>query len=350
MTVSAFSAHHGPFRLASATAPSRDPFRPADWRIRLAHDLHDARSAGTPPPPADAWAHRAAWYFDDESDWSALPPHDRARLLHAHGPIATAIRLFRERTQIAETASRSGLAILAVEIEAYLLAGQPPAAAARRCGGGLTADDVQAYAALAFDVADRLLCPSWICGDVIGPLHAGSRSPRSSEALLLDLARAYGYFTRNPRIVQFFLSGLDGPEVRRAGRRGGVNAAIRADLHSAVAYKAILAARRFEPSGRGLRTAVEMYAKLAEDARQAGLGASALPHSSHDGPAYDQFRDAVDRLFAAAPLHYGHDPVLTPTPPPHPSLRSASSDPDSFLLPPSAPPPLLGPSSSDNPH
>jgi len=263
-----------------------DRFRPPDWRLLEARRL----VSGPGGPRADEWSHRAAWYLEDLAD---------GRQLRYHTHIYEAFRLHEDASAAMEGEAVTGLAAAALELEAYMLAGQSPAAAASHVGQ-IDPRVGEAYAALFFDVSTRLKSVAWVCGSVLGQLTGGS--PDSMPA---KLARAYGYFTRSKKAVRWIMSGIDGISLRSAVANG-MDGLINADTSSSLGYKSVLIARTMPAEKRALRTAVEMYAKVNEvmGAAREAIG---------DAEAVD-YRKALDSLKSSFVFGFGEDPVTKDAP------------------------------------
>lgn len=290
-----------------------DPFRPPEWRWLLSKTVAEAHPVGVRPPPADGWTNKAAWYREDLARLASGKwlPSSRVVIEAAHGPVAAAAKLFEDARKASAAARLDGQAVLVAETEALLLAGYPPAKVARFLGEGVSAQAVEAYAALFFDVHDRLAIRAWVCGTVLRSL-AGE----PVEVLLPRLARAYGYFVRDPRIVRFFLYGMDGSEVRRATKEGGAFRGAMTDLRGAVSYQAVLSARTVREPGKMFRSMMEMFVKLGEEYRNAGLSGQ----DSDQG----KLKEALKNLLDSVKIQHGADP--TDPPPEYPALGPGGDD------------------------
>jgi len=263
-----------------------DTFRPPDWRLAEARRL----VSGPGGPSADEWCHRAAWYLEDLAD---------KRPLRYHTHIYEAFRLHEDASAALEGEAVTGLAAAALELEAYVLAGQSPAAAASHAGQ-IDPRVGEAYAALFFDVTSRLKSVAWVCGSVLGPLSSGS-----PDAMPAKLARAYGYFTKSKKAVRWIMNGIDGLTLKSA-IANGIDGLINADTSSSLGYKSVLIARTMPAEKRALRTAVEMYAKVNEV-----IGAAR--EAVGDAEAVD-YRKALDRLKSSFVFGFGEDPVTKDAP------------------------------------
>lgn len=301
-----------------------DPFRPADWRFAAAHHLVDNCSGRV---YADEWVHKLAAYMDDVRGLArrglAGPAADR--VLKWHGPVHLAWQLRRRPavpnplTGRAGTGGFGGLAVVTVKLECAALARRSPVQTAAALGGLLSAEAVDAYHRLFFDVSSRLSCPAFVCGTVLGPLHVGK-----PEEVLPALARATAYVVGSARAADTVLYGFDLKGVRRAARKGGSASALLTDVTSALGVKAALASRCSAPTFRSVRTNIEVYLKSVEVARLEGMSAAT--------EGEDKYREATRRVLDEFKTTYRRDP-LEATPPP-PALAAWGPPPESgFAIP-----------------
>jgi hypothetical protein len=131
---------------------SASPFRPPDWRWKLA-GLTLVERLPRRPEVLDPWVQRIARYLRSTNGDDR--PHRRRRV--AHDPLlaqVAAIRFSADRT-------------IPAELEAWILTGEPPVDVVEYSGWPLTL--VEAYEACCFDVRARLEASSYINHIVIGP-------------------------------------------------------------------------------------------------------------------------------------------------------------------------------------
>jgi len=129
---------------------ARHPRRPVDWRWRLAHELFRLNKSSSQTGDADVdslVAYFRAWHSDPGRSVQCWPA------------FAEALNL-RDGESATEVMRR-------VDLEAYIIAGEPDTALARRFGIGLKV--VQAYESVLFDVRDRLHDACEIVASFMGP-------------------------------------------------------------------------------------------------------------------------------------------------------------------------------------
>lgn len=260
-------------------------FRTPDWRWHAAEVLQ----TGSPPYPdwADEWVYYAA---DLKRRFS------KAKITQ-FGAAGEAFRLWRSmRTSLGSDRVKSG-ALAAAEIEGCFLAGKSHEEIASNVG--LSADVLQWYGKLFFDIDGRLAQSVWIACEIIGQLHGGS-----VEALIPAIAKAYGYYTKDVELVRYYLRGLDSEGLKLSIKDGPMNAVLQ-DTRAALTIKANLAVRTVIPEGRSFRSIMEMHNQVLEQARAAG---------EKDG-AQSKYAAALDSLKNSLNWSYGAEqPALEDRP------------------------------------
>jgi hypothetical protein len=203
----------------------------------------------------------------------------------------------------------SAEALAVAQLEGLVLTGLKPEGISKRTG--LSVPAVAWYERLWFDVRDRLKRRGWVATAVIGTLHQGSLG-----SLLPALVRAYGYYTKSPRVVEAVVSGFDGPATRSAAR--SPEAFFAADALAAGGLKAALAVRLMPLTDR--RTHARVI-ELHQEATKIAADAALVAGSENE----NQLRDAIGKLQTSVQFRYGKAPPGAA----HGPLRlSAHDDPD----------------------
>lgn len=266
-----------------------NPLRPPDWRWLAGKDL----PLNAPYPEwADEWVYYSRQLIDEFKNNRA-----KGKVLGKTGALSEAFQLYTAIKQQSGFSQLSGFALSAAELEGYILADRPVEEIADDVG--LTTDTIQWYERLFFDVRERLNKVSWVASVVVGAVYGSTL-----ESLIPTLARAYGYYTKDPVLVKVFLRGMDSAGVKAAAEHAGPLQALQHDTRVALAVKAGLVCRMVEPSSKAFRSVMEMYARITELANQAG--------ETDDGQA--KFKEATNVLLGAMDWDTGTPKALKPKP------------------------------------
>ncbi len=222
-------------------------FRPSDWRWQVAKVISTS-------PPYPEWADEFVYYAVTLLRQVSSTSKDNVVLKSGH--LGQAFQLYASIRQAAGINKIQGPALSAAELEGYILADISKEEISSQLGVSVKVIDW--YEKLFFDVRDRLSNRAWITGTVIGGIYN-----HSVESLVPALAKAYGYYTKDPTLIRLLLRGVDADGTVTAASKGPL-AALHYDTKVSLAIKADLATRLTEPSGKSFRSLVEMYNKQLE--------------------------------------------------------------------------------------
>jgi hypothetical protein len=186
------------------------PFRPVTWRWQLAQQIRSG-------PPV-----RKKTYPDDQVRAAAAvqeglehySTEEKIRTLDEYPALGDAYAFWVSGSASSASSGPGGgplssAALAQAELEGLLLAGKK----SDKIGAhtGMSAESVDWYEALWFDVRTRRKHPGWIAANVIGSLHQGTPA-----TLIPALIRAMGYYTRSSRVVKAVAGSFDGVAARQS--------------------------------------------------------------------------------------------------------------------------------------
>jgi hypothetical protein len=247
------------------------PYCPVDWRWRRAEGVRQGLLT-TPGRRADSWIRRAIRFQDEHADKGDSSCPRLARLDPA------VYGAFHVRSSVESRKRR--------ELEARVLAGQSTCEIAARLD--LTADVVEAYERLYFDVRDRLGAASYIMAVVIGhTLHDGFAVGDIDTVLKVY---AYGY---GPNVLDVLIEELE------VGGRTSTAGAMNSNLARSV--RMAITARSIPVNDQTAPVLVRLNARFLEIEREA----------AHDVALNSPVRATVEPFPEARPG--GQASPMTPT-------------------------------------
>lgn len=175
------------------------PQRPPHWRWERARLVRKFKTRAPSRKGDDTWVGQAT-----KLQAALEGAGDEVDVFHAldrAGPLGTAYEVW-DGDSAKEGSGRSGSGLRA-EVEARLLAGQPAEAIAARVG--TSAEVLQAYEAVFFNVSDRLESTGWVIHQVIGPAIHRGMTDRDHDVLL----RLFAYVTRDERVITSLVTTFD---------------------------------------------------------------------------------------------------------------------------------------------
>lgn len=171
-------------------------------------------------------------------------------------------------------------AISRAQLDALILAGKSPDRIANIMG--LPEAVVTQYESWWFDVRDRLKHKGWVAAKVIGSLLQGP------PALILPaLIRAYGYHTKDSRIVNRVVSMFDSKTTRNMARDPVTF--FSKDAVAAGGLKAALAVRLMPLGSKTYAQVMELHHDAMEIAAKSGQGAASESEEMYRGAAHSIF-------------------------------------------------------------
>lgn len=264
------------------------PFRPADWRWRLAEHLRATGRRRVPQP----W-HRDVSVRRIRQFQAAL---GRCRSDAAH------LRLARREPALyaAWQIWSAGSTPITSELRARILAGQTDAEIAGLLG--VTPAAVAEYEAMFFDVRSRLSAPSYVVHVVLGGRMNAEIEPGDVDALWGSV----GYF-HGPAMLNAVVAGCD--SAYRPERFEQLAEFFRTDAQATLWRRIWLAARSLNPTDH--RTQLQLL-KLLPSLQEAGAA------TAHRRPNYEaavhHLADSTAPVLAAAQNPAEHQVATSPVP------------------------------------
>lgn len=239
---------------------SFNPLRVADWRHQRTTELvgHRPRPLPASPKLDDGWISKYRGFL----------------LRHAHAsleddPVAARSRLFSRSpglyyAHLLRTTTDQEWRTI---IESRLLAGQDDEEIAELCG--TIPETIAWYAALYFDVRDRMECRDWIIKTILGPLSARSanRSDTMTPVQRDLLYKLFAYFG-GPVVLDIAISGFN--RAPAPDRHEDAGRWLDQAFQTAIRRKATMSAHMFEVDRYKVMELLNLHVSLIVNARESG--------------------------------------------------------------------------------